>query len=69
VLGEGDCDAPAFEVAPQALAVPDTSLRLFGKPEVRGQRRLGVALARGSSVEEARQKAHALSSAVRVVLA
>jgi phosphoribosylglycinamide formyltransferase 2 len=39
------------------LQEPDTELRLFGKPEVRGKRRLGVALARGASIEEARAKA------------
>ena len=37
-----------------ALTAPDTQLRLFGKPEVRGHRRLGVALARGETLEEAR---------------
>jgi phosphoribosylglycinamide formyltransferase 2 len=68
VLGDGHSDAPAFTVESGALMVPDTALRLFGKPEVQGQRRLGVALARGASLEEARQKARALSNAVRVEL-
>jgi phosphoribosylglycinamide formyltransferase 2 len=40
-----------------ALAEPDTSLRLFGKPEVRGKRRMGVTLARATSIEAARAKA------------
>jgi phosphoribosylglycinamide formyltransferase 2 len=69
VLGDGHSDAPAFTVESGALMVPDTALRLFGKPEVQGHRRLGVALARGESLEEARQKARTLSAAVRVELA
>jgi len=40
-----------------ALAQPDTELRLFGKPEVQGERRLGVALARAGSIDDAIQKA------------
>jgi phosphoribosylglycinamide formyltransferase 2 len=68
ILGEGDSDALAFEIDPDALAAPDTSLRLFGKPEMRGARRLGVALARGADVEEARRKAAQVMRSVRVVL-
>ena len=68
VLGAGESDAPAFEVAEDALAAPDTALRLFGKPEVHGHRRLGVALARGSSVEEARAKAKKVASGVRAII-
>jgi len=49
------------------LAQPDTSLRLFGKPELRGYRRLGVALARGASIEEARDKAGRVARGVRVI--
>ncbi|MEZ4326712.1 MAG: formate-dependent phosphoribosylglycinamide formyltransferase [Polyangiales bacterium] len=68
VLGDGDSDAPVFHVDPRPLSAPDTSLRLFGKPEVRGHRRLGVALARGASLEEAREKAQAVAKGVRVEL-
>lgn len=68
ILGEGDSDAPAFEVHPEALTAPDTALRLFGKPEVAGHRRLGVGLARGADVDEARAKAKAVAAAVRVDL-
>ena len=49
-----------------ALAAPDTQLRLFGKPEVRGERRMGVALARGANIQEARAKATAAAAAVEV---
>jgi len=67
VLGQGDSTAPAYEIAPQALAAPDTALRLFGKPEVHGLRRLGVALALGRDVEEAKAKASAVADQVKVV--
>lgn len=51
-----------------ALAEPDTDIRLFGKPEVRGERRLGVVLARDASIETARQKAVTAVGKVRVEL-
>ncbi len=53
----------------KVLSTPDTHLRLFGKPEVRGHRRMGVALARGSSIEEARSKARAVVEGIEVSLA
>ncbi len=68
VLGEGFSDALAYEIDQSALADPDTSLRLFGKPELRGARRLGVALARGANLDEARAKAARVARAVRVVV-
>jgi phosphoribosylglycinamide formyltransferase 2 len=43
----------------QILSVPDTQIRLFGKPSISGHRRMGVILARGASVEEAKQKVFA----------
>ncbi len=52
----------------QALAEPDTQVRLFGKPEVKGQRRMGVAIARGASIDEAREKARAAAAAIKVLL-
>lgn len=67
VLGEGHSDALSYEIDPAALALPDTNLRLFGKPSLRGQRRLGVALARGETLQEARDKAKQVASAVRVI--
>ena len=51
----------------QALAQPDTQVLLFGKPDARPQRRLGVALARGGNETEARAKADAAAAAVTVV--
>jgi phosphoribosylglycinamide formyltransferase 2 len=68
LLGEGESQALAYEISPEGLSQEDTSLRLFGKPEMKGQRRLGVALARGGDVEEARHKAARVMKSVRVVL-
>lgn len=67
ILGEGHSDSLSYEFDAEALAAPDTALRLFGKPELRGHRRLGVALARGASTDEARAKAAKLAGMVRVI--
>ncbi|MEE2959896.1 MAG: formate-dependent phosphoribosylglycinamide formyltransferase [Myxococcota bacterium] len=48
---------PLYQISTEALAVPDTEIRLFGESEVHGQRPLGVALALGKDLEEARTKA------------
>jgi len=56
-----------YEGLDEALAVPDTQVLLFGKPDARPQRRMGVALARGSSEAEARQRADGAAARVRVV--
>jgi phosphoribosylglycinamide formyltransferase 2 len=68
VLGDGQSDAPRYEIDEAALGEPDTSLRLFGKPELRGPRRVGVALARGTSIEEARAKAARVARSVKVLV-
>ncbi len=66
LLVEGDGAEVTFGNLEQALAQPDTALRLFGKPEVRGQRRMGVGLALGASIDEARAKARAVVAAIQV---
>jgi phosphoribosylglycinamide formyltransferase 2 len=66
ILPEGVSRAPCFENIEAALEVSDTSLMLFGKPEISGRRRLGVALALGSDVEDAKSKAKAAAAAVKV---
>ena len=68
ILVEGESEDVSFGNLDQALAQPDTQLRLFGKPQVSGQRRMGVALARGESIEQAREKATASSSSVSIEL-
>ena len=57
VLVHGDSDDVHFAGVDAALQQPDTQLRLFGKPEVRGERRMGVALALGEGIADARKKA------------
>jgi phosphoribosylglycinamide formyltransferase 2 len=68
ILVEGRSQQVAFANLGAALAEPDTALRLFGKPEVDGQRRMGVTLARDESIEAARAKALRASEAVKVEL-
>jgi len=68
VLVEGKSDQVRFDNVEAALVEPDTQLRLFGKPEVRGRRRMGVALARGESIEEAIGKAKRASEAIKASL-
>lgn len=62
---EGSHKAPVFSLD-GALAEPDTALRLFGKPEVAGRRRMGVALALDQDIDAARAKARRVAEAVRV---
>jgi phosphoribosylglycinamide formyltransferase 2 len=64
VLLEGESRDIRFHGVEQALAGPDTQLRLFGKPEVRGKRRMGVTLARGDTLEEACDKARSAAAAL-----
>jgi phosphoribosylglycinamide formyltransferase 2 len=68
ILVTGESDKPCFENLEKTLEQPDTQLRLFGKPEVSGQRRMGVLLARGDNIEEARNKAITASGAIKVKL-
>lgn len=67
----GGVDAPAlrFQGVAQALAVPRSDLRLFGKPESYRRRRMGVALAAGDDVEQARERARQVAQSVRPVAA
>jgi phosphoribosylglycinamide formyltransferase 2 len=66
ILFEGDLKGPSFTGADAALAEPDSQLRLFGKPEIIGKRRMGVALALGVDIDEARAKARRAAGAVRL---
>jgi phosphoribosylglycinamide formyltransferase 2 len=68
ILVQGESDKPCFDNLERALQQEDTQLRLFGKPEVSGQRRMGVVLARGDNVEEARNKAITASGSVSIKL-
>ena len=68
ILVSGESNQVLFNNINEALKLPDTQVRLFGKPEVKGQRRMGVALARDNSVEAARQKATNASAAITTTL-
>lgn len=68
VLRDGHSQDIRYQGVAEALAlVPGAQLRLFGKPEIAGRRRLGVALARGQECEEAVEKAKAVAARVEVL--
>ena len=65
ILIKGHSKNISYEGFETALSDADTQLRLFGKPEVQGERRMGVCLAKGSTIEEARRKANKSASSIR----
>ncbi len=68
LLVEGDSEHAVYSNLELALQEPDTQIRLFGKPEVKGRRRMGVCLARGSDSDTAVAKAIAVRRAIKVEL-
>ena len=66
VLLVGEIDAPRIVGVDDAVAEPDTTLRLFGKPSVSGRRRMAVALALGEGVDVARARARRAAAQLRV---
>lgn len=68
ILVEGESNQVVFDGLDFALAEPDTQLRLFGKPEVSGKRRMGVGLALADSIEGAIEKAKQVSSRATPIL-
>ena len=66
ILGEGHSEEILFNAVDKALSEPDTQIRLFGKPSISGRRRLGVTVARGNSIEEAKDKAIRASEAINI---
>ncbi|MGO1317646.1 MAG: formate-dependent phosphoribosylglycinamide formyltransferase [Cellulomonadaceae bacterium] len=67
VLAEGH-GVPVVSGLERALAVPTAQVRVFGKPEVAGRRRVAVAVARGAGVDQARERARAAAAALTVEL-
>jgi phosphoribosylglycinamide formyltransferase 2 len=65
IYGNHDADAICFENIDKALTVPESDLRLFGKPTSFKRRRMGVALASADNVSEARTRAQKVSSLVK----
>jgi phosphoribosylglycinamide formyltransferase 2 len=68
LLVEGESQSITYSNLEKALAEPDTQIRLFGKPNISGKRRMGVALARATDIEKAREKARKASAAIQVSL-
>jgi len=68
IIAKGFSKEVAFTGIEQALAEPDTQLRFFGKPQVDGERRMGVCLALGSDTDEARKKANKASASIKISL-
>ena len=68
ILASGYSEEVTFANLAVALSEPDTSLRLFGKPDVDGERRMGVALARDVKLEDAVAKAEKSAKSVRIEL-
>jgi phosphoribosylglycinamide formyltransferase 2 len=68
VLVEGEGRDPVYHGVDRALEEVDTALRLFGKPEVSGRRRMAVTLARADSIDAARAKASRAAGCLRVEL-
>lgn len=69
IYGGMEARGIAFEGVAEALAVPESDVRLFGKPESFKKRRMGVALARGMDTTEARARAKRSASLVKPVAA
>ena len=67
IYGGMEAAGVAFKGVAEALAVPTADLRLFGKPEAFERRRMGVAVARGADVDQARDRAREAASRVKVV--
>ncbi len=68
ILVKGQSKNISYSGLEEALYEPDTQLRLFGKPEVNGERRMGVCLAKGETIEEARRKANEGAGTIKYTL-
>ena len=68
ILPEGNSQSIVFSNLDAALAAPDTHLRLFGKPEVQGRRRMGVVACRAESIAAARETARRSAASVVVTM-
>ncbi|QYJ74576.1 formate-dependent phosphoribosylglycinamide formyltransferase [Shewanella sp. FJAT-52076] len=66
VLVEGESSNIGYSGLADALALPNTQVRIFAKPEIHGRRRLGVALARGANIDEALKTALASAACIKV---
>lgn len=67
ILGQGQSDNLQFEGMADALATPQTQLRLFGKPDINGRRRLGVSIARRETIAQAIESAVTSADKIKIV--
>ena len=67
ILASKKSDAVAFTGVAEALSVTDVDIKLFGKPSAHPYRRMGVALAKGNHISEAREKAKTAANQVRII--
>ena len=67
ILAERQSESVAFSGLEEALAETDVQVLLFGKPDARPYRRMGVALARGADLDDARQKADQAAGKIQVI--
>lgn len=66
ILGQGHSINIGFNGLAQALAYPDTQIRLFGKPEINGHRRLGIALTKDENINNAIEKAIKVAKSIEI---
>ncbi|GKT11557.1 MAG: phosphoribosylglycinamide formyltransferase 2 [Thiomicrorhabdus sp.] len=66
ILPTGSSTKISFSNLNAALSAPDTQIRLFGKPEIDGRRRMGVAISRADTIEEAIEKANKVVEMINV---
>lgn len=66
IVVEGDTDKIEFDNLEEVLAEPDVQIRIFGKPEIKGHRRMGVILASADTTEEALAKAECAYNKLKV---
>ncbi len=67
VLGQGTSNNIRFDGLAEALTIPNTQIRLFGKPDIDGRRRLGVTLATAEDTEQAKALALQSASAIKII--
>ena len=68
IVVEGQSNDIRFEKLGDVVSDPDTNIRLFGKPEINGHRRLGVIVSNGENIDQARDRAKLAASRINVVL-
>jgi phosphoribosylglycinamide formyltransferase 2 len=66
ILGGIDAENVAYQGLERALSIPESEIRLFGKPQAYVSRRMGVALATADSVALARENARAAAGLIRI---